>query len=128
MCQCQVIERALRRMSGQRFKVLLDLLASSPDPVWVYERPYRFRQRQHWREQVRYDDRAEVRDVGSLLRKASPWWCRQCRRSLLCRDFEPSVVAGRAGRGWFGPELRDVLGFHLASPIGWATSPKRLVR
>jgi dolichol-phosphate mannosyltransferase len=46
MCRREVFERALRRMSGQGFKVLLDLLASSPEPVRVRELPYSFRQRQ----------------------------------------------------------------------------------
>jgi dolichol-phosphate mannosyltransferase len=47
MCRREVFEQALRRMSGQGFKVLLDLLASSPEPMRVRELPYRFRQRQH---------------------------------------------------------------------------------
>src|SRR5215813_12842655 len=47
MCRREVFEQALRRMSGQGFKVLLDLLASSPEPVRVRELPYSFRQRQH---------------------------------------------------------------------------------
>jgi dolichol-phosphate mannosyltransferase len=47
MCRREVFERALRRMSGQGFKVLLDLLASSPQPLRVSELPYSFRQRQH---------------------------------------------------------------------------------
>jgi dolichol-phosphate mannosyltransferase len=47
MCRREVFEQALRRMSGQGFKVLLDLLASSPEPVRVCEIPYTFRQRQH---------------------------------------------------------------------------------
>jgi dolichol-phosphate mannosyltransferase len=47
MCRREVFEQALRRMSGQGFKILLDLLASSPEPVRVCELPYRFRQRQH---------------------------------------------------------------------------------
>lgn len=47
MCRREVFEQALRRMSGQGFKVLLDLLASSPEPVRLRELPYRFRQRQH---------------------------------------------------------------------------------
>jgi dolichol-phosphate mannosyltransferase len=47
MCRREVFERALRRMSGQGFKVLLDLLASSPQPIRVAELPYVFRQRQH---------------------------------------------------------------------------------
>jgi dolichol-phosphate mannosyltransferase len=47
MCRREVFEQALRRMSGQGFKVLLDLLASSPEPMRVRELPYSFRQRQH---------------------------------------------------------------------------------
>src|ERR1700730_1905010 len=47
MCRREVFEQALRRMSGQGFKVLLDLLASSPEPIRVRELPYSFRQRQH---------------------------------------------------------------------------------
>lgn len=46
MCRREVFERAIRRMSGQGFKVLLDLLASSPEPPRLLELPYRFRQRQ----------------------------------------------------------------------------------
>ncbi|HUC70702.1 MAG TPA: glycosyltransferase family 2 protein [Stellaceae bacterium] len=47
MCRREVFERAIRRMSGQGFKILLDLLASSPTPVRVVELPYVFRQRQY---------------------------------------------------------------------------------
>jgi len=47
MCRREVFEAALRRMSGQGFKVLLDLLASSPEPPRVRELPYSFRERQH---------------------------------------------------------------------------------
>jgi dolichol-phosphate mannosyltransferase len=47
MCRREVFEAALRRMSGQGFKVLLDLLASSPKPPRVMELPYSFRKRQH---------------------------------------------------------------------------------
>ena len=47
MCRREVFEQALRRMSGQGFKVLLDLLASSPEPLRVCEIPYEFRERQH---------------------------------------------------------------------------------
>jgi dolichol-phosphate mannosyltransferase len=45
MCRREVFERALPRMSGQGFKVLLDLLASSPEPPRVRELPYSFRER-----------------------------------------------------------------------------------
>jgi len=46
MCRRQVFERALPRMCGRGFKVLLDLLASSPEPPRVLELPYSFRRRQ----------------------------------------------------------------------------------
>jgi dolichol-phosphate mannosyltransferase len=47
MCRREIFEAALRRMSGQGFKVLLDLLASSPKPPRVRELPYSFRERRH---------------------------------------------------------------------------------
>jgi len=43
----EIFEAAMHRMSGQGFKVLLDLLASSPTPPRVRELPYSFRERQH---------------------------------------------------------------------------------
>lgn len=47
MCRREVFERAVHHMSGQGFKVLLDMLASSPEPLRVSELPYSFRERQH---------------------------------------------------------------------------------
>ena len=47
MCRREIFEASMRRMSGQGFKVLLDLLASSPEPPRVKELPYSFRERQH---------------------------------------------------------------------------------
>jgi dolichol-phosphate mannosyltransferase len=41
-----VFESAMRKLSGQGFKILLDLLASSPSPVRLKELPYEFRPRQ----------------------------------------------------------------------------------
>lgn len=40
-------ERAVRNLSGQGFKVLLDLFASTPEPFRFRELPYVFRSRQH---------------------------------------------------------------------------------
>jgi dolichol-phosphate mannosyltransferase len=40
-------ERAVRRLSGQGFKILLDLFASTPTPYRFKEIPYVFGQRQH---------------------------------------------------------------------------------
>jgi dolichol-phosphate mannosyltransferase len=47
MCRRQVFESAVRRLSGQGFKILLDLLASSPRPLRVRELPFEFRSRRH---------------------------------------------------------------------------------
>jgi dolichol-phosphate mannosyltransferase len=40
-------DRAVRRLSGQGFKILLDLFASSPAPYRFKELPYTFRERLH---------------------------------------------------------------------------------
>jgi dolichol-phosphate mannosyltransferase len=40
-------DRAVRRLSGQGFKILLDLFASTPEPYRFKELGYRFRQRIH---------------------------------------------------------------------------------
>ena len=39
------LEPCVRRLSGIGFKILLDILASSPRPLRVVELPYRFRDR-----------------------------------------------------------------------------------
>jgi dolichol-phosphate mannosyltransferase len=46
MLRREVLEGAVRRLSGQGFKILLDLLASSPRPPRFRELPYEFRERQ----------------------------------------------------------------------------------
>jgi dolichol-phosphate mannosyltransferase len=45
MLRREVFERAVRRLSGQGFKILLDILASSPSPLRLKELPFQFRQR-----------------------------------------------------------------------------------
>ena len=47
MLRREVFDRAMRKLSGQGFKILLDLLASSPEPVRLKELPYEFRQRRY---------------------------------------------------------------------------------
>jgi dolichol-phosphate mannosyltransferase len=47
MMRRPVFESAVRGLSGQGFKILLDLLASSPEPIRLKELPYQFRRRQH---------------------------------------------------------------------------------
>jgi dolichol-phosphate mannosyltransferase len=47
MMRREIFDRAVRRLSGQGFKILLDVLASSPDQPRLKELPYQFRQRRH---------------------------------------------------------------------------------
>ncbi len=47
MLRREVFDRAVRRLSGQGFKILLDLLASSPGQPRLKELPYEFRRRRH---------------------------------------------------------------------------------
>ncbi len=47
MMRREIFERAVRGLSGQGFKILLDLLASSPAPLRIKELPYEFRPRRH---------------------------------------------------------------------------------
>ncbi len=47
MFRREVFEDAVHDLSGQGFKILLDLLASSPRPLRVRELPFEFRKRRH---------------------------------------------------------------------------------
>jgi dolichol-phosphate mannosyltransferase len=47
MVRREAFDRAVRRLSGQGFKILLDLLASSPGPLRLKELPYEFRRRRY---------------------------------------------------------------------------------
>jgi dolichol-phosphate mannosyltransferase len=47
MCRREVFESTMRRLSGQGFKILLDLLASSPHLLRVRELPFEFRSRRY---------------------------------------------------------------------------------
>jgi dolichol-phosphate mannosyltransferase len=47
MIRRPAFEAALRALSGQGFKILIDLFASSPRPLAFKELPYRFRLREH---------------------------------------------------------------------------------
>src|SRR5262249_37558409 len=60
----EVFEGAMRRMSGQGFKVLLDLLASTPERLRVSEIPYSFRARRRGESKL---DTLIVWEYGTLL-------------------------------------------------------------
>src|SRR6516225_10532084 len=47
MFRREVFEAAMHSLSGQGFKILLDLIASSPHPLRVRELPFKFRKRRH---------------------------------------------------------------------------------
>ncbi len=47
MFRREVFEGAVHSLSGQGFKILLDLMASSPRPLRVRELPFEFRKRRH---------------------------------------------------------------------------------
>jgi dolichol-phosphate mannosyltransferase len=60
----EAFEGAVRRLSGQGFKILLDVLASAPAPLRVSEHPYTFRQRLHGESKL---DSAVLWDYAALL-------------------------------------------------------------
>jgi dolichol-phosphate mannosyltransferase len=47
MVRRDAFDGAVRRLSGQGFKILLDLFASAPEPLHFAELPFRFGQRRH---------------------------------------------------------------------------------
>ena len=47
MFRREVFEGAAHSLSGQGFKILLDLMASSPQPLRIRELPYKFRKRRY---------------------------------------------------------------------------------
>jgi dolichol-phosphate mannosyltransferase len=60
----EAIERSVYRLSGQGYKILLDLLASSPEALKVGEVPYTFRNRLHGESKL---DSAVLWEYGLLL-------------------------------------------------------------
>lgn len=64
MMRRDVFESAVRALSGQGFKILLDLLASSPGPVRLVELPYDFRERRHGASKL---DTLVVWEFGMLI-------------------------------------------------------------
>jgi len=60
----EAFDGAVRRLSGQGFKILLDLMASAPAPLRVAETPYTFRNRVHGESKL---DSAVLWDFAALL-------------------------------------------------------------
>jgi dolichol-phosphate mannosyltransferase len=59
-----VFDRAARRLSAMGFKILLDIVASLPEPPRVVELPYEFRTRQHGESKL---DAGVLRDYVLLI-------------------------------------------------------------
>jgi dolichol-phosphate mannosyltransferase len=83
MLRRSAFERAMRRLSGQRFKILLDLFTSTPVPYRFKELPYVFCERIHG--QSKLDSLVVWEYLMLLLDKLigrwgrsassrSPWW------------------------------------------------------
>ena len=64
MFRREAFEAAVRNLSGQGFKILLDLMASSSRPLRVRELPYKFRKRQYGQSKL---DVAVAWEYGMLL-------------------------------------------------------------
>jgi dolichol-phosphate mannosyltransferase len=64
MARRSVVEQAAPKLSNQGFKILLDLIASSPSPLRIAEIPYIFRPRMHGESKM---DASVVMDYLGLL-------------------------------------------------------------
>lgn len=64
MIRAEALDRCVRGLSGTGFKILLDIVASSPDVLHIAEVPYTFRQRLHGESKL---DSLVMWDFGMLL-------------------------------------------------------------
>ena len=64
MIRAEALERCIRRLSGKGFKILLDIVASTPGVLRIAEVPYTFRERLHGESKL---DSLVVWDFGMLL-------------------------------------------------------------
>jgi dolichol-phosphate mannosyltransferase len=64
MIRAETLDRCVRQLSGKGFKILLDIVASSPTALCVAEVPYTFRERLHGESKL---DSLVLWDFGMLL-------------------------------------------------------------
>ena len=69
MLRREVLDRAAHKLSPQGFKILLDVLASSPSPLRIREMPFSFRPRLHGESKL--DSAVVLEYLGLLVSKAS---------------------------------------------------------
>ena len=85
MITAEALEGCVRRLSGKGFKILLDIVASSPAALRVAEVPYTFRQRLHGESKV---DSLVMWDFGMLLAEKT------IGRYIPVRFFAFTLVGG----------------------------------
>ena len=72
MIRREAFEAAVHRLSSQGYKILLDIVASSPEPLCIKEFPYIFRSRQHGESKL--DALVSLEYLMLLLDKAVGSW------------------------------------------------------
>jgi dolichol-phosphate mannosyltransferase len=85
MIKADALDGCVRRLSGKGFKILLDIVASSPNVLRVAEVPYTFRERLHGESKL---DSLVVWDFGMLLAEKT------IGRYIPVRFFAFTLVGG----------------------------------
>jgi dolichol-phosphate mannosyltransferase len=85
MIKADALDSCVRRLSGKGFKILLDIVASSPSALRVAEVPYTFRERLHGESKL---DSLVVWDFGMLLAEKT------IGRYIPVRFFAFTLVGG----------------------------------
>jgi dolichol-phosphate mannosyltransferase len=83
----EVVDRLAPRLSDQGFKILLDILASSPEPLRIREIPYVFRPRLHGESKL--DAAIVIEYLGLIVAKLS--------RDLVSIRFLLFALVGASG-------------------------------
>lgn len=107
MLRREVFDAALRRISGAGYKILLDLVASSPRTLRVVELPYRFRERHAGASKL---DALVVWEYGMLL-------VAKLLGGRVPIRFVSFVFVGASGVAVHFAVLRALLGCGAAFPV-----------
>jgi dolichol-phosphate mannosyltransferase len=138
MVRREAFQGAMRRLSSIGFKVLLDILASSPRPLHVKEIPYNFRKRHAGESKfdaligweyimlladkvighiipIRFFVFALVGGLGLVVHLAALWFC--LNRMQLTFELSQAIATGIAIIGNF--TLNNWLTYHDRRLTGW---------
>jgi dolichol-phosphate mannosyltransferase len=106
MMQRRVVDDVAQRVSGQGFKVLLDVLVSAPEPLRVVELPFKFRARQEGTSKL--DSRIVLDFIGLLAAKYTG--------DLVPVRFTTFLLVGASGVVVHLIVLKSALLFELSFP------------